>query len=96
MLQISPKAAQEFKKVLLEKGKAGQAVRIFAMGSGCCGPSVGMDLVEKGQTGDETIEQDGLRVYVEPKASEALDGVTIDFSERGFTLQQPGGGSCCG
>jgi iron-sulfur cluster assembly protein len=99
MLGITPQAVQEFKKILAEKGKAGQAIRIFSIGGGCCGPSVGMDMVDQGQAGDELLQQEGFLLYVEDKASVALNGVTIDFtrdgSQKGFILKQPAGGGCC-
>jgi iron-sulfur cluster assembly protein len=100
MLEITPKAIQEFKQILKGKGNEGKTIRIFSIGGGCCGPSVGMDVVEKGQHDDETIDHDGLVVYLEKTASQALDGVTIDFSNdaprKGFMIKHPAGGSCCG
>lgn len=98
MLEITPKAVLQFKEVL--KDQEGKTIRIFSIGGGCCGPSVGMDVVAKGEPDDETIEQDGLRMYLEKKASAALDGVIIDFSDhgprQGFMITNPAGGGCCG
>lgn len=100
MLEITPQAIQEFKQLLKGKGNEGKSIRIFSVGSGCCGPSVGMDMVLKGQHDDETIENDGLVVYLEKKASAALDGVTIDYSpsgpRKGFMIKNPASGGCCG
>ena len=100
MLEITPKAVQEFKQILKGKGNEGKTIRIFSIGGGCCGPTVGMDVVAKGQQDDETIEHDGLVVYLEKKASTSLDGVTIDFSnngtQKGFMIKNPAGGGCCG
>jgi len=99
MLEITPTAIQEFKRILKEKGNEGKTIRIFSIGGGCCGPSVGMDIVDKGQQDDETIERDGLVVYLEQKASASLDGVTIDFSSgprQGFVIKNPAAGGCCG
>jgi iron-sulfur cluster assembly protein len=100
MLNITPEAVQEFKQILKGEGNAGKTIRIFSIGGGCCGPTVGMDVVEKGQQDDETINHDGLVVYLEKKAATALDGVTIDFSnkgtQKGFMIKNPAGGGCCG
>ncbi|HWQ10652.1 MAG TPA: iron-sulfur cluster assembly accessory protein [Holophaga sp.] len=99
MLQMTPGAIAAFKHLLEEKGKQGHTIRIFTMGSGCCGPTVGMDMVEGPQPGDLTLEQDGLLVCLEAKAAAALDGMTIDFSsagpKKGFLIQNPAAGSCC-
>ena len=97
MLAITPNAVQEFKQILKGKGNEGKTIRIFSIGGGCCGPSVGMDVVVTGQDDDETLEQDGLVLYLEKKASAALDGVTIDFSNgprKGFMIKNPAGGCC--
>jgi iron-sulfur cluster assembly accessory protein len=100
MLEISPIAIQEFKQLLQEKGKIGKAIRIFTMGSGCCGPSVGMDMVDTGQPEDTSLTLDGLRVFIEQKAVTALEGTTLDFSSagprKGFLLKHPENGGCCG
>ena len=99
MLELTSKAVQEFKQILKGKGNEGKTIRIFSIGGGCCGPSVGMDVVDKGHEDDETIEHDGLVVYLEMKASLALDGVIIDFSadgpRKGFLIKNPTGGGCC-
>ena len=100
MLNITPRAIAEFQNLLRKQGKEGQAIRIFTMGSGCCGPAVGMDMVEKPQPGDLTMEQEGVSIHLEAQAATALDGVTIDFSSagprKGFIIQNPASGSCCG
>jgi iron-sulfur cluster assembly protein len=100
MLEITPQAVQEFKRILKGDGNEGKTIRIFSVGGGCCGPSVGMDVVAKGQQDDETIEKDGLVLYLEQKAATALDGVTIDFSDggprKGFMIKNPASGGCCG
>lgn len=100
MLQITPDAITEFKRLLHKQGKEGQSIRIFTMGSGCCGPAVGMDMVEEGQPGDFLMERDGLSIYLEKQAVTALDGMTIDYRsagpKKGFIIQNPASGSCCG
>lgn len=100
MLQLTPSAIAEFKSLLQRKGKEGRAIRIFTMGSGCCGPAVGMDMVEKPQPGDLTMDQEGLSIHLEAKAAGVLEGVTIDFisagPKQGFIIRNPAGGSCCG
>jgi iron-sulfur cluster assembly protein len=100
MLQITVNAIEEFKHLLMTKGKEGKAIRIFTMGSGCCGPAVGMDFVDEDQGDDIALEQDGVRFCIEKKASTALDEMTIDYvrsgEQKGFTVKNPAGGGCCG
>jgi iron-sulfur cluster assembly protein len=99
MLEITPTAIQEFKQLLAGRENTGKSIRIFSVGGSCCGPSVGMDMVQSGQQDDETLERDGLVIYLEKKASTALDGVTIDYSHgprKGFMIKNPASGGCCG
>jgi iron-sulfur cluster assembly accessory protein len=98
MLEITPSAIQEFKQAL--KANEGKTIRIYSIPGGCCGPSVGMAIVDQGETDDETITRDGLVVYIEKKASTALAGVTIDFVDepgrKGFSMKNPASDGCCG
>lgn len=65
-----------------------------------------MDIAKAAQAGDTTLEKDGLKVFLEPRANAMLSGATIDYSDaRGFSISNAapsgtcspsGGGSCCG
>jgi len=60
-----------------------------------------MDIAKAAQTGDTTVEKDGLKIFLEPKANDMLMTTTIDFADgQGFVLSgmQPsscGSGSSC-
>lgn len=46
-----------------------------------------MDIAKAAQAGDTTIENDGLRVFLEERAGHMLTNTTIDFVEQqGFVL----------
>lgn len=57
-----------------------------------------MDIAKAAQSGDTTLEKDGLKVYLEKKANDMLMNTTIDFADgQGFVLtgmQQSSCGSC--
>ncbi|MEE9523396.1 MAG: hypothetical protein V3V59_01445 [Thermodesulfovibrionales bacterium] len=56
-----------------------------------------MDIAKSGVEGDNTIEQDGLNLFLDPQASGMLMDSTIDFNEMqgfGVTGNQPS--SSCG
>ena len=72
MLKISDIAAEKAKEILKAEGKEGWGLRVFIHGSGCCGPSYGMDLDENPAEGDETVEKNGLKVFVDKDASASL------------------------
>jgi len=56
-----------------------------------------MDIAKAAQAGDTTIERDGLKVFLEDRASQMLDSTVIDFSEgQGFVLSGMQQSSSCG
>lgn len=79
MLKISDSAAEKAKEILKAEGKEGWGLRIFVQGSSCCGPSYGMDLDEKAAEGDETVEKNGLKVFVNKETSASLAEKEIDY-----------------
>ncbi|HAR44783.1 MAG: hypothetical protein A2X56_11195 [Nitrospirae bacterium GWC2_57_13] len=56
-----------------------------------------MDIADNPQSGDTTIEKNGLKVFLEMKAQGMLMNTTIDFQDgRGFMItgMQQQGNSC--
>lgn len=97
MLDITPAAVNQFKTFLTENQAEGSGIRIFAT-KGCCGPACGMDIAEQASAGDQVIERDGLRIFVEPAAGSALAQVVIDYvpngPAKGFKLRGLASGCC--
>jgi iron-sulfur cluster insertion protein len=79
VLTISDTAAEKAKEILKAEGKEGWGLRVFIHGSGCCGPSYGMDIDEKASDNDETVEKNGLKVFVDKDASASLSDKQIDY-----------------
>jgi iron-sulfur cluster assembly accessory protein len=99
MLTITDLAVEKAKEILTAEGKADWGIRVFAAGGGCCGPSYGMDLEEKPGEGDEIIEKDGLKLFLDRSSFDNLKGFEIDFiddgQQQGFVMKGgPSGGSC--
>lgn len=56
-----------------------------------------MDIAKAAQAGDTTLEKDGLKVYLEKRASDMLMNTTIDFADgQGFVLTGMNQESSCG
>lgn len=104
MINITDAAAEKAKEILSAEGKAEWGLRIYTAGSSCCGPSYGMDIDEKPVEGDEVVEKNGLKVFLDKGTYERLDGMELDFIDdgerRGFILTgvPAAGGNCstCG
>jgi len=56
-----------------------------------------MDVAKVAQAGDITLEQNGLKVFLEDKANQMLATTVIDFAEgQGFVLSGMKQESSCG
>ena len=95
-MKVTPIAIEELSKVLTETENPQAGIRVFAQ-EGCCGPGLQMSLAEKIETGDKMVTIDNVHFFVDQKAEEMLQGVTIDFGPSGFRLHglKRNGGGCC-
>ncbi len=101
VLTISDVAAEKAKEILKAEGKEGWGLRIFIHGSGCCGPSYGMDINENAGEGDQVVEKNGLKVFCDNEAFASLDNKEMDFVKtpqgEGFVINAVGGAApSCG
>lgn len=103
MFVMSDSAVDKAKEVLEAEGKAGWGLRVFVAGGSCCGPSFGMDIDEKPGEGDEVVEKNGLKVFIDKQTSETLNGMKMDYvkdgEQKGFVIkggQEPPEGGCAG
>jgi iron-sulfur cluster assembly accessory protein len=98
VVTISDLAAEKGKEILKAEGKAGWGLRIYTAGGGCCGPSYGMDIDESPAEGDEVLETNGLKVFMDPNTVKSLSGMQIDFVDdgerQGFVLTGGKSASC--
>ena len=99
MMTLSPKAAHKVKDMLAAKNRDDLALRIYVQAGGCRGFSYGMAW-DVPADDDEVLEQDGVRVLVDPSSAPYLDGAEVDYNEAlmggGFLIQNPNAVSTCG
>ncbi len=93
-------AAAERLRQLYAKGQAGKILRIGVGTKGCSGLSYTMSWVDEPGPGDERVEDHGLLVLVDRKASLFLIGTVMDYEtkplEAGFTFTNPNEKGRCG
>ncbi len=98
MLKVSDTAAEKAKEILKAEGKEGWGLRVFIHGAGCCGPSYGMDIDQNAKEGDETVEKNGLKVFVDKEAFASLSNKEIDYVQtpqgEGFVINGGEAPSC--
>jgi iron-sulfur cluster assembly protein len=100
VVKISDSAAEKAKEILKAEGKESWGLRVFIHGSGCCGPSYGMDLEEAPGSGDETVEKNGLKVFVDKETLTSLSDKEIDYVKtpegEGFVINGGSEAPSCG
>ncbi len=97
---LTDKAVEMVKDAMQREGLAGYGIRIGVMGGGCSGFQYSMDFENAPKDGDVTLEQGGLRLFVDAMSSMYLQGVTVDYvvglQGAGFKFNNPNAKSTCG
>jgi len=95
---ITPKAAAQISKLMLQAGHAG--LRIGVKKGGCAGMEYTMEYVADPDPNDEVVEQGGATVMIAPMAQMFLFGTEIDYEvsllEAGFKFNNPNVSDACG
>jgi iron-sulfur cluster assembly protein len=99
MLTITETAAVKVKNLLKEKDAEQGALRVFVAGGGCSGYQYGMALAQEKEEDDLLIEEQGVRLFVDPESAPLLKGAEIDYVEdvmkSGFTIFNPNAVKSC-
>lgn len=99
VMNVSPAAAERVRS-LLATGAEGKGLRVSVEKGGCAGMSYKMDYVTEPDPKDDVVEDHGVKIYVDPKASLFLLGTVMDFQttklSSGFVFKNPNEVSACG
>ncbi|MBI4184678.1 MAG: iron-sulfur cluster assembly accessory protein [Proteobacteria bacterium] len=99
-IRLSEAAVARLKALMATRGASCVGLRVGVATKGCSGLSYTMEFADKVDPGDEVIEQDGVRVLIDPKATMFLFGTTMDYVEdklrSGFTFVNPNEKGRCG
>jgi iron-sulfur cluster assembly accessory protein len=100
MLTITEKAQGKVKEILESQPEPYAGLRVQIVGGGCSGFQYQMGFEKQANTGDEIVELNGFKVFVDKGSSIYLDGTEIDFVEAltgsGFKFINPNVKSTCG
>lgn len=98
LVQATEAAVAELKR-LLEREEAADGIRLGVKGGGCSGLSYVLEFSTP-REGDNVVEQDGVRFYLDRKSTIYLKGIVLDYKEglsgKGFVFQNPNATSTCG
>ena len=101
MLTLTSTAVNEVKKFMEGENAGPEAgLRIRVVPGGCSGFSYSMQIEDAPRQGDEILDQNGLRVFVDMFSRQYLDGVQVDYVNSvmgsGFTFNNPNATGSCG
>ena len=99
LITATPKALDHLRDLLTSEEADSTGVRLGVKGGGCSGLSY---LLEFGveREGDNVVEAQGIRFYLDRKSSIYLKGVQLDYDAglegRGFVFGNPNATNTCG
>ena len=88
-------------RVLLERSEVpATGIRLGVANAGCAGMSYKVDYADGANPGDETVEDKGVKVFIDAGAVMFLLGVRVDYQESelssGFVFENPNQVDACG
>ncbi len=99
-ISIAASAVTRLRQMLEQRQTPGAGLRIAVKGGGCSGLAYAMEWSEAPREKDKIFEQDGVRVFVDPKSYLYLIGTELVFEDglmaSGFKLKNPNVKSTCG
>ena len=100
LVSLTAKAVEMVKEAMAQENLTGHGIRVGVVGGGCSGFQYSMDFENQPKDGDFVLEQDGVKLYVDPMSSMYLQGVTIDYVQglqgAGFKFNNPNARNTCG
>jgi len=99
-LVLTDAAAEHVKSLLAKRGKPSAGVRIGVRSKGCSGLSYTLEYADEPGPFDEVVEDKGVRVLIDPKATMFILGTEMDFvddkMQSGFVFRNPNEKGRCG
>ncbi len=100
VVTMTARAADKLKEIVAKQDRTDLALRVYVTPGGCSGFSYGMTFAEGSEEDDTLVEQDGVRIVMDPMSEMHIKGSEIDFVDAlmggGFALRNPNAVSSCG
>jgi iron-sulfur cluster assembly protein len=101
-ISVSPRAVEEIRKAAAKRPTPPKGLRVGIRGGGCTGFSYLFEWsdAEPRQEDKLLVDEEGARVFVDPKSYVFLEGSTLDYATtlmaRGFKWVNPNVKGTCG
>lgn len=100
IMSLTDAAAERINEIIEDSETAVMGVRVGVKNAGCAGMAYTLNYVSEPVVGDDHVEEKGVHVFIEPKATLFLLGTVMDFEESvlsaGFTFKNPNQTGACG
>jgi iron-sulfur cluster assembly protein len=101
MVTLTETATTEVRKFIEAENAGPEAgLRIRVVPGGCSGFSYSMQIEDGPRAGDEILDHEGLKVFVDLFSKQYLEGVQVDYVNSvmgsGFTFSNPNSTGSCG
>jgi iron-sulfur cluster insertion protein len=97
---FSDSAAKKVADLIVEEKNSDLKLRVYITGGGCSGFSYGFTFDEKTKEGDSAVDNNGIRLVVDPMSYQYLIGATVDYLEdlqgSRFIIHNPNAKTTCG
>ena len=99
-INLTPAAVERVKALLDKRNKPSVGIKIGVRTKGCSGLSYTIEYADAKGPADEVVEQDGVTVLIDPKATMFILGTEMDYVEEklqtGFVFRNPNEKGRCG
>ncbi len=99
-LLFTDAAARKVSDLIRGEGNPNLMLRVFVQGGGCSGLQYGFEFDEVIQDGDLCVENQGVKLLVDPMSVQYLTGAEIDYREgldgAQFVIRNPNAVTTCG
>ena len=85
IIKLSDNAASRIKEIMANAEKDSIGVRVSVKSGGCAGMSYVMEYTKNANPNDETIEEKGVKVFVDASAVMYLLGTEMDYKKGEFS-----------
>lgn len=99
-LALTEVAAEKVKEVIAREGLKDGGLRVSVVGGGCSGFQYNLSLDERAREDDVIIEQNGVKLFLDPISQQYVYGTVIDYVNglhgAGFKFVNPNASRTCG
>ena len=99
-MTVTEAAAQRIQALLAKRGKPSVGIRVGVRSRGCSGLTYTLEYADEKGKFDEIVEDKGVTILINPKATMFILGTEMDFVEdklqSGFTFRNPNEKGRCG